>query len=355
MISASHNDEKWNALKFLNNNGEFLSPTKVALVIKNKNRVFEKPIKKGRISEYNYALRDHINLILSQKFLKTNKLKNKKFSIVVDGINSVGGIAIPEFLNRLGVDKIKKINCESNGKFAHNPEPIPENIYEICDVIKKGKFDLGIVVDPDADRLCLVDEKGNPFGEEYTLVAAAEYILQKNKNKSTCSNLSSSLALKIVAEKHGGKYFSAPVGEINVVEKMKEVNAIIGGEGNGGVIYPNTHYGRDSLIGVAIILSLLEERNITLSQLKDTLPLYYIVKNKMKFQGDMANIIILLKKEYKSFKINTKDGVRIDFENSWAHIRKSNTEPVIRIISEAESKIKAEKISKEIISKLQIL
>ena len=355
MVSASHNDEKWNALKFLNNNGEFLSPTKVALVIKNKNRVFETPIKKGRISEYNYALRDHINLILSQKFLKTNKLKNKKFSIVVDGINSVGGIAIPKLLNRLGVDKIKKINCESNGKFAHNPEPIPENIYEICDVIKKGKFDLGIVVDPDADRLCLVDEKGNPFGEEYTLVAAAEYILQKNKNKSTCSNLSSSLALKIVAEKHGGKYFSAPVGEINVVEKMKEVNAIIGGEGNGGVIYPNTHYGRDSLIGVAIILSLLEERNITLSQLKDTLPLYYIVKNKMKFQGDMANIIILLKKEYKSFKINTKDGVRIDFENSWAHIRKSNTEPVIRIISEAESKIKAEKISKEIISKLQIL
>ncbi len=355
MISASHNDEKWNALKFLNNKGEFLSPAKVALVIKDKNRDFKNPKKKGIISEYKYALRDHINLILSQKFLKINKLKNKKFSIAVDGINSVGGVAIPELLNRLGVDKIKKINCVVNGKFAHNPEPIPENIYEICDVIKKGKYDLGIVVDPDADRLCLVDENGKPFGEEYTLVAAAEYVLQKNKNTSTCSNLSSSLALKIVTEKHGGKYFSAPVGEINVVEKMKEVNAIIGGEGNGGVIYPNTHYGRDSLIGVAIVLSLLQERNITLSQLKDTLPLYYIVKNKMKFQGDITNIIMLLRKEYKSFKINTKDGVRIDFENSWVHIRKSNTEPVIRIISEADSKIKAEKISKEIISKLQIL
>ena len=241
------------------------------------------------------------------------------FSVAVDGINSVGGIAIPEFLNKLGIENIKKINCIPDGKFAHNPEPLPENLTEICDVIKKGNFDLGIVVDPDADRLCLIDENGEPFGEEYTLVAAAEHIISKIKKPVTCSNISSSLALKKITELYHGTYFSSPVGEINVVEKMKEKNANIGGEGNGGVIFPSTHYGRDALIGIGLILSLLSERDISLSELKKSLPFYYIHKTKMVFNGSLGKVISHLSKEYSNCDIDLRDGIRIDFSNSWTH------------------------------------
>ena len=354
MISASHNDEKWNALKLLNNKGEFLSPDNVALIIKDIKRS-SYPSTKGKITQYDKALADHIDLVLSQKEVSKNIISSRLFSVAVDGINSVGGIAIPEFLNKLGIENIKKINCIPDGKFAHNPEPLPENLTEICDVIKKGNFDLGIVVDPDADRLCLIDENGEPFGEEYTLVAAAEHIISKIKKPVTCSNISSSLALKKITELYHGTYFSSPVGEINVVEKMKEKNADIGGEGNGGVIFPSTHYGRDALIGIGLILSLLSERDISLSELKKSLPFYYIHKTKMVFNGSLGKVISHLSKEYSNCDIDLRDGIRIDFSNSWTHIRKSNTEPVIRIYSEAETSEKASELSTEIISKLQLL
>ncbi len=355
MISASHNDEKWNALKLLNNLGEFLSPKIVELIINEKERKHIISEAKGSITKYDKALQDHINLILSQKEVLIDKIVNKNFKVIVDGINSVGGVAIPEFLSQLGVDDIVRINCEPSGNFAHNPEPLPEHLTQICDAMKKEKFDLGIVVDPDADRLCLIDEEGNPFGEEYTLVAAAEYIISKTQKPVTCSNMSSSLALKNITERYGGRYYSSPVGEINVVAKMKEEGATIGGEGNGGVIFPKTHYGRDSLIGVALILSLLAERKLSLSNLKRSLPEFFIVKSKTSFEGSISQVIRFFSEEYSEYKIDLRDGIKINFHNSWAHLRKSNTEPVIRIISESKTKEEAIKLSEEIISKLRLI
>jgi len=355
MISASHNDEKWNALKLLNSNGEFLHPEEVQKVIKETKRTQSNKEKSGNLSSYANALDDHINLILSQNFINKNNIASKSIAVAVDGINSVGGVAIPKFLESLGIKKIKKINCNPDGNFNHNPEPLPENITDLCSEVKRGKYQLGIVVDPDADRLVLVDERGEPFGEEYTLVAAAEYLLSKNHGASTCSNLSSTLALKNITEKYGGKYFSSAVGEINVVQVMKEKKCLIGGEGNGGVIYPMTHYGRDSLIGIGLIISLLVERNISLSELKKELPKYNIFKTKLNYKGEISSIISDVKKLYDESLIDTTDGVKINFSNSWIHIRKSNTEPVIRIISEASSMLEAEKICKEIMSKLRIV
>ena len=355
MISASHNDEKWNALKLLNSNGEFLHPEEVQKVIKETKRTQSNKEKPGNLSSYANALDDHINLILSQNFINKNNIASKSIAVAVDGINSVGGVAIPKFLESLGIKKIKKINCNPDGNFNHNPEPLPENITDLCSEVKRGKYQLGIVVDPDADRLVLVDERGEPFGEEYTLVAAAEYLLSKNHGASTCSNLSSTLALKNITEKYGGKYFSSAVGEINVVQVMKEKKCLIGGEGNGGVIYPMTHYGRDSLIGIGLIISLLVERNISLSELKKELPEYNIFKTKLNYKGEIPSIISDVKKLYDESLIDTTDGVKINFSNSWIHIRKSNTEPVIRIISEASSMLEAEKICKEIMSKLRIV
>ena len=355
MISASHNDEKWNALKLLNSNGEFLHPEEVQKVIKETKRTQSNKEKPGNLSSYANALDDHINLILSQNFINKNNIASKSMAVAVDGINSVGGVAIPKFLESLGIKKIKKINCNPDGNFNHNPEPLPENITDLCSEVKSGKYQLGIVVDPDADRLVLVDERGEPFGEEYTLVAAAEYLLSKNHGASTCSNLSSTLALKNITEKYGGKYFSSAVGEINVVQVMKEKKCLIGGEGNGGVIYPMTHYGRDSLIGIGLIISLLVERNISLSELKKELPEYNIFKTMLNYNGEISSIISDVKKLYDESLIDTTDGVKINFSNSWIHIRKSNTEPVIRIISEASSMLEAEKICKEIMSKLRIV
>ncbi len=355
MISASHNDERWNALKLLNSSGEFLSPKNVELVIRDEIRKKTEVKNPGNIVKHDKALDYHIDLILSQKILMTDKIKKRNFKIAVDGINSVGGVALPLFLRSLGVDKIHEINCKPNGMFAHNPEPLPENIKEICDIIKNGDFDLGLVVDPDADRLCLVDEQGTPFGEEYTLVAAAEFLLSKINAPVTCSNLSSSLALKKITKKHGGSYYCSPVGEINVVEKMKKVNASIGGEGNGGVIYPKTHYGRDSLIGTGMILSLLAEKDKPLSEIKNSLPSFHIVKSKTTFNGSIKTVIDRFKTEFSKEKIDLQDGIRIDFKNSWVHIRKSNTEPVMRIISEAPTIEESIELSKKIISKLHLV
>ena len=357
MISASHNDEKWNALKLLNNNGEFLPPHEVSLIIKDIKRSsnHSSSSEKGEIKKYDNALEDHINLVLSQKEVSKEKISSSSFSVAVDGINSVGGVAIPKFLDALGIKKIKEINCEPNGEFAHNPEPLPENLTEICNVIQEGSFDLGIVVDPDADRLCLIDENGNPFGEEYTLVAAAEHLISGMSKPVTCSNLSSSMALKKITESYNGSYVSSPVGEINVVQKMKENKAHIGGEGNGGVIFPSTHYGRDSLIGIGLILTLLSERNITLSALKASLPQYYIHKTKTTYNKPLDKVIAFFSEEYSTFNIDLRDGIRIDFNNSWTHLRKSNTEPVVRIISEAQTLQKAIELSNKIISKLQII
>ena len=355
MISASHNDERWNALKLLNNDGEFLHPNDVQLVIKEEKRDESSGQNKGNISYYDKALDDHIDIVLSQDFIDIDLIKSKSFSVIVDGINSVGGIAIPKFLESIGINKIQKMNCKPDGKFNHNPEPLPENITEICSEIKNGTFDFGVIVDPDADRLCLVDENGMPFGEEYTLVAAAEYVLSNNKGSSSCSNLSSSLALRKITERYDGEYYSSAVGEINVVEKMKENNCLIGGEGNGGVIYPKTHYGRDSLIGLALIISLLVEKNISLSELKKLLPEYHIYKQKMSYSGELSKVISTFKSLYHEDQIDTTDGIKINLIDSWVHIRKSNTEPVIRVISEAQSLNEAIKISKKIISKLHTI
>ena len=355
MISASHNDERWNALKLLNSDGEFLPPKDVMLVIKEEKREVSSNSNKGIISYYGKALDDHINIVLSQEFIDVDLIKKKSFSVIVDGINSVGGVAVPNFLEKIGINKIQKMNCVPDGKFNHNPEPLPENITEICSEIKNGSFDFGIVLDPDADRLCLVDENGLPFGEEYTLVAAAEYMLSKNKGSSSCSNLSSSLALRKITEGYGGNYYSSAVGEINVVETMKENNCLIGGEGNGGVIYPNTHYGRDSLIGLALIISSLVEKNISLSELKKQLPQYHIFKQKMSYSGKISNVIRTFESQYSQEQIDTTDGIKINLIDSWVHIRKSNTEPVIRVISEAKSLNEAKKLSKKIISKLHTI
>ncbi len=355
MISASHNDERWNALKLLNSDGEFLPPKDVMLVIKEEKREVSSNSNKGIISYYGKALDDHINIVLSQEFIDFDLIKKKSFSVIVDGINSVGGVAVPNFLEKIGINKIQKMNCVPDGKFNHNPEPLPENITEICSEIKNGSFDFGIVLDPDADRLCLVDENGLPFGEEYTLVAAAEYMLSKNKGSSSCSNLSSSLALRKITEGYGGNYYSSAVGEINVVETMKENNCLIGGEGNGGVIYPNTHYGRDSLIGLALIISSLVEKNISLSELKKQLPQYHIFKQKMSYSGKLSNVIRTFESQYSQEQIDTTDGIKINLIDSWVHIRKSNTEPVIRVISEAKSLNEAKKLSKKIISKLHTI
>ena len=290
---------------------------------------------------------------MSINIINPEAIKKKNFKVIVDGINSVGGFAVPELLKKIGVKKIHQLNCIPNGKFSHNPEPLPENIIEIRNIMKNNDFDLGIVVDPDVDRLCFLDEKGNTIGEEYTLVLAAKQLLSKQEKIITCSNLSSTMALKEVTIQANGKYFPSAVGEINVVEKMKEHNADIGGEGNGGVIYPKTHYGRDALVGIAIILSLLAETDSSFSALKNELPQYFISKNKITFNKDFNLLVDKFKKEYVDYNVITIDGIKIERKNSWFHIRKSNTEPVVRIYAESPSKEKAILLANEVIEKIK--
>lgn len=359
ILTASHNPIQWNALKLLNEKGEFISAADGALVLKiaeEERFDFANVEKLGSYERNDHYIRKHIELIKKYKLVDTKAIKKAKFKIVVDAVNSSGGIAIPELLEALGVKKIKKLYCEPSGRFPHNPEPLPEHLREICKTVKKGGYDLGIVVDPDVDRLALVQEDGVPFGEEYTLVAVADYILSRKKG-NTVSNLSSTRALRDITEKANGKYTAASVGEVNVVNTMKETKAVIGGEGNGGIIVPDFHYGRDAMIGIALFLTHLAKSKLKASQLRLQYPAYFISKNKIELtpQIDVDNVLQAIQEKYKNEKINTTDGVKIDFEKrrEWVHLRKSNTEPIIRIYAESQSEQKAEELASTIINDIK--
>lgn len=353
ILTASHNPKQWNALKLLNSNGEFLSAADGAQVLdlaEKEDFEYAEVDDLGKISEKDYT-QYHIDHVLGLKLVNRKAIAAANLKVVVDAVNSVGGVVIPKLLRSLGVKEVIELNCEPTGKFAHNPEPIPENLTQISDKMKECQADLGIVVDPDVDRLALISENGEMFGEEYTLVAVADYVL-KHTPGNTVSNLSSSRALKDVTEAYGQQYNAAAVGEVNVVAKMKATNTVIGGEGNGGVIYPESHYGRDALVGVGLFLShyVAEEKKMT--ELKKKYPPYFISKNKITLSPDMDVDKILegLKKKYAEEKITDIDGVKIDFANGWVHLRKSNTEPIIRIYSEAKDEVAANRQAEEVIA-----
>jgi phosphomannomutase len=366
VLTASHNPSQWNALKLLNEKGEFISAEDGALILKvaqEENFDFAPVEKLGSYEKKNTYIKKHIELILKNKLVNKKAIQKSKFKIVVDAVNSSGGICVPELLKALGVTKIKKLYCEPTGKFPHNPEPLPENIKAVCKEVKKGKYDLGIVVDPDVDRLALVQEDGKPFGEEYTLVAVADYVLSNlpagkaGKKGNTVSNLSSTRALRDVTEKAKGTYTAASVGEVNVVNTMKQTKAVIGGEGNGGVIFPELHYGRDALMGIALFLTHLAKSKMTASELRKSYPNYFISKNKIELtpQINVDEVLEKIKSKYMHEKINTADGVKIDFEKEkeWVHLRKSNTEPIIRIYAESQNEKKADELAKRIIKDIQ--
>lgn len=359
IITASHNPVQWNALKLLNAKGEFISGKdgEEVLSIAEKEAFDFAPVTKlGKYERRDDYLKKHIDAILKLPLVDVDAIRKRGFTVVVDAVNSSGGIAVPLLLKQLGVG-VKELHCEPNGHFPHNPEPLPEHLTDIIREIEKGKYDLGIVVDPDVDRLALICEDGTPFGEEYTLVAVADYVLNNGprKNGNTVSNLSSTRALCDVTEKAGGKYFASAVGEVNVVEVMKAENAVIGGEGNGGIIYPDLHYGRDALVGIALFLSHLAKSGTTALHLRKKYPNYFISKNKIELTRDINVDKILegVKKKYKKQPINTADGVRIEFEKEWVHLRKSNTEPIIRIYAESDMETKADNLAKKIMADIK--
>ena len=359
ILTASHNPSQWNALKLLNHKGEFISAADGAEVLKlaqDENFDFAPVEKLGAYTQNDRYITKHIELIKKHKLVDVKAIRKAKFKIVVDAVNSSGGICVPQLLEELGVKKIKKLHCDPTGHFPHNPEPLPENIKEICKVVKNGKYDLGIIVDPDVDRLALVMEDGKPFGEEYTLVAVADYVLSKKKG-NTVSNLSSTRALRDITENAKGKYTAAAVGEVNVVNAMKETKAVIGGEGNGGVIFPDLHYGRDALMGIALLLTHLAQTKMKATELRRQYPVYYISKNKIELtpQINVDRVLEDVKAKYQHENINTLDGVKIDFEKQreWVHLRKSNTEPIIRIYAESQSESKADELAKKIIKDIQ--
>lgn len=353
IITASHNPKQWNALKLLDGTGEFISAEdgeKVLKYAETENITFCDVDELGKIENDNTTIDTHIKQILDLELVAKDIIKKANFRVAVDAVNSTGGISIPPLLKALGVNDIIELYCEPTGHFPHNPEPIPANLGEICKLVIDKKADIGVVVDPDVDRLALVMENGELFGEEYTLVAVADYILQSKKGNSV-SNLSSTRALRDVTEKAGGNYTASAVGEVNVVHKMKENNAIIGGEGNGGVIYPELHYGRDALVGIALILTYLAKENITLSELRARYNDYFVSKNRIDLTPDMnvENMYDLIKTHYSKFPILTIDGVKIDFPDGWVHLRTSNTEPIMRVYAESISMEKADKYAKEVI------
>jgi phosphomannomutase len=349
IITASHNPREWNALKLLNADGEFISGEDGADVLARAEVAlfnYAAVEKLGKYREDDSYLQKHIEAILNLDLVDVSAIKKKKLKIVVDAVNSTGAIFIPELLKALGVKDVIVLNGEVNGKFAHNPEPLPQNLSQLSMEVNKSGAHLGIAVDPDVDRLVLVCEDGSMFGEEYTLVAVADYVLSK-RNGNTVSNMSSSRALKDVTLKHGGEYFPSAVGEVNVVKKMKEVNAVIGGEGNGGIILPDLHFGRDALVGVALFLTHLCTSEKSAKQLRGSYPDYFIIKNKMELQQglDLNSIFDKIRKKYKSQPVNTEDGLRIEFDNDWVHLRSSNTEPIIRIIAESSFETTANNIA----------
>ncbi|TGE26265.1 phosphoglucosamine mutase [Hymenobacter metallicola] len=358
ILTASHNPKQWNALKLLNDKGEFISDADGQQVLAlGDNEAFNfAPVNKlGQYSTDTTFFKKHIKAILALPLVDVEAIKAKKFRVVIDCVNSTGGIVVPMLLEALGVETVEKLFCEPTGDFAHNPEPLPENLRDIARVLEKGSFDLGIVVDPDVDRLALVNEDGSMFGEEYTLVAVADYVLQQNGGGNTVSNLSSTRALRDVTEKHGGHYAAAAVGEVNVVTKMKETNAIIGGEGNGGIIYPELHYGRDSLVGIALFLSHLAKSNLTMTRLRASYPGYFISKNKIELtpEIDTDQVLVQMEQRYAKQPVNTIDGVKIEFDKEWVHLRKSNTEPIIRIYAESDSNATADHLANKIIADIK--
>lgn len=363
ILTASHNPIQWNALKLLNSKGEFISGADgeaLLAIAENDSAEYADVKSLGKVETNDTYLQKHIEMILELPLVDKEAIAKANFKICVDAVNSSGGIAVPMLLEALGVSEIKRINCEPTGIFAHNPEPLPENLREISGELRKGSYDLGIVVDPDVDRLAFINEDGEPFGEEYTLVAVADYILQNTENKeglTTVSNLSSTLALKDVTLKAGGTYHSAAVGEVNVVTKMKEVGAIIGGEGNGGIIYPEFHYGRDALVGIALFLTHLAKFNKPIGFLRNTYPNYHIAKKKVELTTDLDvdGILDEIKDKYERYPINTEDGVKINFEKEWVHLRKSNTEPIIRIYAESEFETTASNLADKIIRDIKEL
>jgi phosphomannomutase len=359
IISASHNPKEWNALKLFNHLGEFISAEdgKQVLSIAEKNEFnFASVDKLGNKTFDDTFIHKHIQAIVAYDLVDVQAIKKKKFKIVIDAINSTGAIAVPALLQALGVkdSDIVVLNSEVNGKFAHNPEPLPEHLQELCNAVNKHKADIGIAVDPDVDRLSFVCEDGSLFGEEYTLVAVADYVLN-NRKGNTVSNMSSTRALKDVTLKHGGNYYPSAVGEVNVVNKMKAVNAVIGGEGNGGVIVPDLHYGRDALIGIALFLTFLAKEKKSVKQLRNTYPDYFISKNKIELGKDfnIQQIFDQITKKYKKYPINTEDGLKIEFENDWVHLRTSNTEPIIRIYAESNFSTTADNIAKKMMQDIR--
>ncbi len=356
ILTASHNPKQWNALKLLNAKGEFLSAADGEKILKyadEANYSFAEVDDLGEITEKNYTEK-HIQHILNLNLVDVDAIKQANFSVAFDAVNSVGGVAIPALLKALGVNTIIPINEEPTGEFAHIPEPLPENLVETCAIVKEQKVDVCFVVDPDVDRLSIISEDGSMFNEEYTLVAVSDYILS-NTPGNTVSNMSSSRALRVVTEKYGGKHTASAVGEVNVVTAMKETNAVIGGEGNGGVIYPELHYGRDALVGIAFFLTQLAKAEMKCSELRKTYPDYFISKNKIQLtpEIDVDAILKQMEENYKNEQVNTIDGVKIDFANEWVHLRKSNTEPIIRIYAESDSLKKADALAAKIMGEIK--
>lgn len=361
IITASHNPRQWNALKLLNERGEFLSEEEGKQVLANaeKTELFSQieyagVDRLGKIKKDYNQLKKHIQRIVEIPYVDLDAIEKADFRVAIDCVNSVGGIALPELLRTLGVEQVFPLYVEPNGEFPHNPEPLAENLTEISKLVVKQKADVGFVVDPDVDRLAIVNEDGSMFGEEYTLVAVADYVLGLRKG-NTVSNLSSTRALRDVTEKHGGTHVASAVGEVNVVIAMKKNNAVIGGEGNGGVILPELHYGRDALVGIAIFLTHLAKSGMKCSELRKTYPEYFISKNKIELTPEVRvdAILLRMKEKYSAERINDVDGVKIDFADSWVHLRKSNTEAIIRIYAEAKSELEAEELAQKIISEIK--
>ena len=356
VITASHNPEQWNALKLFNSKGMFVNAEEGAVILEiadSDNFSFAGVDELGATIEKSYT-DIHIQKVLNLELVDVDAIKNAGFTVAIDAVNSVGGIAMPALFRALGIQNVIEINCEPTGHFAHAPEPLPENLIETSEIIKNSKVDVGFVVDPDVDRLAIINEDGSMFNEEYTLVAVADYVLSRTPG-NTVSNLSSSRALRDVTEKYGQKYYAAAVGEVNVVAKMEETGAVIGGEGNGGVIYPASHYGRDALVGAALFLTLLAKSGLKCSELRKTYPNYFISKNKIELSPeiDIDEIFMGIKNKYAGENINDIDGVKIDFPDSWVHLRKSNTEPIIRIYSEAKTMDEAQKLAETIIEDIK--
>lgn len=356
ILTASHNPKQWNALKLLNEKGEFLNDEEgkgVLAIAEAEDFCFAEVDHLGHISQKDY-LPYHIQNVLGLKLVDKQAIEAKNFTVAIDCVNSVGGIAIPTILRALGVKNIIELNCTPNGQFPHNPEPLPQHLTEISDLLRSGKADVGFVVDPDVDRLAIVCENGDMFGEEYTLVSVADYVLSHTPG-NTVSNMSSTRALSDVTRSHGGSYSASAVGEVNVTTEMKATRAVIGGEGNGGVIYPESHYGRDALVGIALFLSSLAHKGCTVSELRKTFPNYFISKNRIELTPDIDvdKVLAHAKEVFKNERLNDKDGVKIDFADGWVHLRKSNTEPIIRVYSEAATMEEANTLAQKVIKTIQ--